>query len=221
MTALYRHFADNGDLLYVGISLSWPARTKQHSVGSHWFNQVAKVEIEHFPDRNAALEAERAAIKAEHPKHNVVHNNCRPLRKSKPTKPVSDPLLNAVPGRSAIVGPALMYRDDEVSVMVASGDPGSAGTISELRLGTYFEVPDNSWYYLCATVMVIRSAADITMDEAQDRRRDIIAKLKAAGKHVVACDTDLSLAIANASMFPSDQARRILEEVSVERGHHA
>ena len=103
--------------------------------------------------------------------------------------------------------------------MVASGDVGSASTISELRLGTYFEVPDDAWYHLCATAIVIRTAADITLDEANDVRRDIVAQLRAAGKEVVVCHTDLHLALTNASMFPSEQSRRILDEVTAEATH--
>lgn len=73
-TSLYRHFADDGRLLYVGISLSWPARTKAHSATSRWFDQVARVEIEQFETRDDALNAEREAIIRERPEFNIVHN---------------------------------------------------------------------------------------------------------------------------------------------------
>jgi len=72
-TALYRHFNKYGTLLYVGISLNSIQRTMQHSQGARWFEQIAQITIEWFPSREEAEEAERKAIKAEHPKHNIAH----------------------------------------------------------------------------------------------------------------------------------------------------
>lgn len=71
---LYRHFDADGRLLYVGISLSAVARLSQHANGSHWSKAITRVEVETHPSRDAALAAERAAILAEKPLHNVVHN---------------------------------------------------------------------------------------------------------------------------------------------------
>lgn len=72
-TALYRHFDRDGALLYVGISLNSIQRTMQHRQGARWFEQIARIAIEWLPTREAAEAAERAAIKAERPKFNVVH----------------------------------------------------------------------------------------------------------------------------------------------------
>lgn len=71
---LYRFYGDEGELLYIGISGRMHERVKQHRDSSSWFVVAASVKIEHHPNRQAALEAEQAAIKAEHPKYNVVHN---------------------------------------------------------------------------------------------------------------------------------------------------
>lgn len=73
MTALYRHYAKDETLLYVGISCKPITRLKQHEHDSGWAAEIARVEIERFGSRQDALEAERAAIKKERPKHNVVH----------------------------------------------------------------------------------------------------------------------------------------------------
>lgn len=81
---LYRHFAADGELLYAGISLSWPTRTKSHVRGSPWFDQVAEVKIEKFATRQQALQAEKEAIKTEKPRFNVIHN--RPSQKAKPER---------------------------------------------------------------------------------------------------------------------------------------
>lgn len=73
-TALYRHYDASGALLYVGISLDTIRRTQQHKLGAHWFERIARIEIEWLASRADAEHAERAAIKAERPAHNIVHN---------------------------------------------------------------------------------------------------------------------------------------------------
>lgn len=72
-TQLYRHFSSDGKLLYIGISLSTPGRLAQHKEHSHWFKDIARVEIERFPDRPTALIAESAAISRERPAWNIHH----------------------------------------------------------------------------------------------------------------------------------------------------
>lgn len=76
-TNLYRHFDKDDVLLYVGISLSAVNRTAQHVHQSDWAKFIARIEIETYPSRDAALAAEREAILAEHPVFNTVHNGGR------------------------------------------------------------------------------------------------------------------------------------------------
>ncbi len=71
-TQLYRHFDKEGNLLYVGISLSTLNRLGQHKDHSHWFAQISRVEIETFAKREDALEAEALAIHDEKPLHNIM-----------------------------------------------------------------------------------------------------------------------------------------------------
>ena len=71
MTELYRHFDAEGTLLYVGVSLSAVHRLGQHKDHSHWFKTIARVEVERFETREQALQAERRAILAENPRHNL------------------------------------------------------------------------------------------------------------------------------------------------------
>lgn len=73
-TRLYRHYGPEGDLLYIGVSLAAITRLEQHISDSHWADQICRVEIETYPDQAAAREAERCAIKADHPLHNRNHN---------------------------------------------------------------------------------------------------------------------------------------------------
>lgn len=223
-TSLYRHFAADGSLLYVGISLSWPTRTKAHVRGSRWFEQVAKVEIERFPTRTEALDAEREAIKREKPEFNVVHNRAHdaPARNARPAFNAAavcdDPALRAIKGPGAIVGPALVYRDDLISVMVAHGEFGTAGELTELVLGNYQPDPPEWAMEMCAMVLTVSGPNDITMDNARDIRAEVIRKLRGHVQSVEAYDTDLALAVAYASRFPSEKSRKILNDVAVERG---
>ncbi|MES2030860.1 MAG: hypothetical protein V4477_16895 [Pseudomonadota bacterium] len=69
---LYRHFSATGELLYVGIAWSALERLMTgHRTSSRWFDQIARIEIERFPSREAALSAEKAAIRDELPAFNV------------------------------------------------------------------------------------------------------------------------------------------------------
>ncbi|WP_448679960.1 GIY-YIG nuclease family protein [Pseudomonas nicosulfuronedens] len=69
---LYRHFDADGALLYVGISLNAISRLAQHKDHAHWFQLIARVEIEQHPSREAAIQAEKIAITKENPRHNLV-----------------------------------------------------------------------------------------------------------------------------------------------------
>ena len=72
-THLYRHYNSQGKLLYIGVSLSAVARLSQHEMHSHWFTDIARVEVETYGTRKDALEAEAKAIKEERPAFNIAH----------------------------------------------------------------------------------------------------------------------------------------------------
>jgi hypothetical protein len=78
-TKLYRYFSAGGDLLYVGVSLSALIRLYQRR-RAPWVDDVAHIDIEAHASRDAAMRAEAEAIRQEKPKHNVTHNNRRPIR---------------------------------------------------------------------------------------------------------------------------------------------
>jgi hypothetical protein len=82
---LYRHFDKSGTLLYVGVSLTALIRLQGHK-RSAWFDDIVRVEIERFPTREAALNAEMGAIKSEGPKHNIVG-----VRTAHPSEPMLPP----------------------------------------------------------------------------------------------------------------------------------
>lgn len=69
-TALYRLYAADGSLLYVGITRHLPHRMYQHSREKRWWPEVARKTVEWHPARAMARAAETCAIRAENPRHN-------------------------------------------------------------------------------------------------------------------------------------------------------
>jgi hypothetical protein len=76
-TALYRFYDTGGTLLYVGVSVRPWTRWKEHRGEKDWAEEVATSTMEWFDSRPEALAAEKDAIIAEEPIHNVVHNRGR------------------------------------------------------------------------------------------------------------------------------------------------
>lgn len=68
---VYRHFDADGVLLYVGFSLRAIMRQADHEGSSHWFRQIARIELEWFDTVADAAFAEVEAIQNERPRHNV------------------------------------------------------------------------------------------------------------------------------------------------------
>ena len=68
---LYKHYDSEGVLLYVGISLSATNRLYQHKSESHWYHNIARVDIENFPSRVELMAAEIKQIRELGPLHNI------------------------------------------------------------------------------------------------------------------------------------------------------
>ena len=68
---LYRHFAADGSLLYVGISRDSEKRLHQHARDSVWHSSISRVMIETCRDLDEARRKERIAVEAEKPAHNI------------------------------------------------------------------------------------------------------------------------------------------------------
>jgi hypothetical protein len=78
---LYRHYGADGDLLYVGQTMSAWSRNAHHLTKANWRNFICLILVEPFATREEALAAEDEAIRAEFPKHNIKLNRPRhPLR---------------------------------------------------------------------------------------------------------------------------------------------
>lgn len=82
--ALYRFYGDQGQLLYIGVTLDPGTRWKTHSKDKPWWSLVASITVEQHPSRGTVLRAERAAIIEEHPRYNVIYNSSNPVEERPP-----------------------------------------------------------------------------------------------------------------------------------------
>lgn len=68
-TAVYRLFAIDGALLYIGASHDPKERLGRHKDRA-WGHEIARMKVTWFPDRRTALYREAVAISKESPRHN-------------------------------------------------------------------------------------------------------------------------------------------------------
>lgn len=76
--ALYRFFDADDVLLYIGTTDNITQRWRAHRTRTTWWDQVAREAVEWFDNRTAAEAAEKAAIAAEEPLHNIHHGRAKP-----------------------------------------------------------------------------------------------------------------------------------------------
>jgi hypothetical protein len=69
---LYRLYNGQGQLLYIGISGDVHKRLSAHARTQPWWPEVESCQVEFFPTRDVLADAERLAIREEHPRHNIV-----------------------------------------------------------------------------------------------------------------------------------------------------
>lgn len=74
---LYRLFAHDDTLLYVGVTVDPAARWSHHSREKAWWPQVAHASADWFETRTEAEAAEVEAIASECPRYNVEHSTIR------------------------------------------------------------------------------------------------------------------------------------------------
>lgn len=72
-SALYRFLNDDGEILYIGVTINPPRRWKQHQerAALTWWPLVRNVSVEWFTSRQAALDAELCIIRTQQPLYNV------------------------------------------------------------------------------------------------------------------------------------------------------
>ena len=72
-TAVYKHYDAQWAPLYIGISDNFGRRWQQEAREKSWWPDVAHQTIDWYPDEPTARAVEREAIRAENPRHNIVH----------------------------------------------------------------------------------------------------------------------------------------------------
>lgn len=86
--ALYRHYSANGELLYIGMSGDPERRMREHQCRTDWADGVGRSEIEWFPSRKAAREAESMEIERLSPPWNkLVEKENKSVKSSPPRTP--------------------------------------------------------------------------------------------------------------------------------------
>ena len=76
---MYRMFSADGTLVYVGCTGNVPKRLDLHRSATPWWDDVATVTVQHFPNRRSALDAEAQAIRSESPRYNRYYNGADPI----------------------------------------------------------------------------------------------------------------------------------------------
>lgn len=69
-TILYRLFAADDTLLYVGVTSDCDKRLAQHAESKRWWPDVARATTEEYANRRLAFDAEHAVIRSELPLYN-------------------------------------------------------------------------------------------------------------------------------------------------------
>jgi len=150
MSQLYRHFNKEGDLLYVGISLSSINRLGQHKDNSHWFETISRVEIENFKTREEAVEAEAKAIFFEKPKYNIMRPRHNQLMLEEAQKRAAlvqkkEELAPSIQSRkdltARIVKFNIIYTPQEAANMLGIGSKSLRRLINERKLGVVILPP--------------------------------------------------------------------------------
>lgn len=99
METVYRMYDEQGALLYIGRSLRWWTRVGNHRE-KDWWGEVTRIEMEHVEDSRTA---EREAIHAEHPRHNVVHNRHEPGLDGRPRASTPDLLASLTRHKDPVI----------------------------------------------------------------------------------------------------------------------
>jgi len=85
--SVYKHWDRNGVLLYVGCCRDVERRTSGHMSNSPWYDEIADITSEEYPDRKSGLKAEKKAIQEGKPLYNIMHHPDRPPLMEVPVEP--------------------------------------------------------------------------------------------------------------------------------------
>jgi hypothetical protein len=118
--------------------------------------------------------------------------------------------LSGADAHTVMVGPALVYGEDDVCVIAVSGPPGQT---SSIKLGRFVPELDGPLYDAASTVLTLTKADELTISDGRKKRDELIAELRQHFDTVRLFDCDKELALAYAETFPSEESRRIAQEV--------
>ncbi len=72
---VYRAYANDGELLYVGATTNPKSRLHQHACDAIWRKAVARWRIRWYTDWTTAVQAEKEAIATEYPRWNITYRS--------------------------------------------------------------------------------------------------------------------------------------------------
>lgn len=106
---LYRFFDADDQLLYVGLTVNPGRRMEKHRGTQPWWADVARIEMEQHLDLETLRAAEREAIKAERPLHNIRMNGRQQTSSAPPLVWICEVCRTAVPDDAGYI--AVSYAD--------------------------------------------------------------------------------------------------------------
>lgn len=84
---VYLCYASDGLLLYVGITARGLARPHEHAKRAAWAADVARIDVEHYPTVEEALDRESFLIADRKPLHNIQQRSTFDLRRRREPAP--------------------------------------------------------------------------------------------------------------------------------------
>jgi len=118
--------------------------------------------------------------------------------------------IGGAEAHTVLVGPALVYGEDDLCVITVSGPPGR---FEFIKLGRFLPDLSGPLYDAADSVLVIKNSDEVTIEDGRKMRDELIAELRQSFDTVRLFDCDKELALAYAETFPSEESRRIAQEV--------
>lgn len=148
---LYRFYAADDSLLYVGLTRNPGRRIDKHAGEKSWWSDVARIEIAHFDSLPELREAERMAIQSEKPRHNIRMNGVkRSRRSSRPdsvTSVIEEVEIDGLVGRFFhTFSEPRSEQEDKNSTYVNGRIVNRQGRVVEEVAGGLYAIETFSWW---------------------------------------------------------------------------
>lgn len=180
-TALYRIFGDADLLLYIGISDDFGARWKRHAKAQPWWGERRRMTVDFYGSREEAAAAEPVAIKAERPKHNIVHGTA-PRSPARKIPPAPAAVGVARPRRTIPPWPFLAAEDlDRMEPLAMLGGFRDYGLASDNPFAFCMSFRR---HHARGARLAREMLADLWVVEQETENTDVIADLQSARRSV-------------------------------------